>query len=143
VDTRLCATCARPTKNGALCVACEVKADKTLDTEHQEHARVAEWLRSCECGLVGWYHPPNDARHSPKQYRRRKNAGCTNGMVDFLVFRPGAASDVALEIKARTSGRVSKDQEQWLQKLAAAGWYTLVAHGSDDAIAQLSALGIG
>jgi hypothetical protein len=81
--------------------------------------------------------------------------GASKGFPDFLIFDippqrvllEWGFSDcvgLALEIKRPVRGsRPTKDQLEWLAKLAKRGWLVRVDWGADEALRALQALGYG
>ena len=56
---------------------------------------------------------------------------------EFTLLIVDRGQRLALEMKARDSGTVSKEQKQWLAHLETQGWTVAVCHGAQDAIAWL------
>lgn len=115
-----------------------------VPTEEQEMRALAQWL---DWHGILWAHPPQESPRHIAYARRLKAMGMRAGLPDVLVFDiPPAArqySGVAIELKRRVGGRVSKTQETWLRQLDERGWYTRVCQGADEAIEVLERLGYG
>ena len=60
-----------------------------------------------------------------------KAMGVVAGVPDFFLFLPG--KNLAIELKTKV-GRVSEQQQQWLDLLHAQGFETTVAYGVNAAI---------
>lgn len=75
-----------------------------------------------------------------------KMEGVRKGAPDYLIFDAPRnvpyAVGVALEMKKTQGGTVRKEQHACLADLASCGWVVIIGHGSADAIAKLSLLGI-
>lgn len=129
----------------------------TVPTEEQEQRALATWL---DLMRVTWCHVPNGGHRHAAVAGKLRAAGVKAGVPDVLIFdrlecqdgdRPDAAlvdRGVALELKRSkakgvATGRVSEEQSRWHAALLVRGWIVLVAYGANDAIAQLTALGIG
>ena len=113
-------------------------------TEEQEQKVLVEWME-----LVGikYCHVPNEGKHKVQYLRKQKLLGVKAGIPDILVFtKPPKAPDargVAIELKRRKGGRLSKSQEYWLHELRQHGWVTAVCAGADAAIKMLESYGYG
>jgi hypothetical protein len=129
-----------------------------VPTEAQDQARLAAYLD--RRGFL-WCHVPNEIPMpspkglSPSVYQRLKRLifgwlmalrarGLKKGVPDALIFtRPkiwiGETQPIgmAMELKRAKGGNVSEDQQLWLHGLSNIGWYSYVAHGSDDAIREI------
>lgn len=121
-----------------------VIADPRNPSEEHVQRTVAEWLD--RHGIL-WCHVPNEGRHKP-QYRRKMAAlGLKSGVPDILVFdTPPAvkcARGTAIELKRKTGGRVSAQQQEWLEALEGRGWVCAVCEGIDEALEHLESLGYG
>lgn len=80
-----------------------------------------------------FHHSPNGGLRDKRTASRLKMMGTRRGVPDLMCFcgRDGYVG-LALELKL-AGGRVSKDQQRWIDRLAAHGWMTSVAYGLDDA----------
>lgn len=80
-----------------------------------------------------FHHSPNGGLRDKRTASRLKMMGTRRGVPDLMCFcgRDGYVG-LALELKL-AGGRVSADQQRWLDRLAAHGWMTNVAYGLDDA----------
>lgn len=103
-----------------------------LPTEDAEQRALVQWLR-----LRGYafHHSPNATGHTPEARRRAgrmKAAGTSAGFPDLLVFAHGKR--IAIELKRQKGGRASKEQLDWLTRLANYGFEAAVCHGAAEAI---------
>ena len=97
-----------------------------VPTEHSEAVGLADYMR-----------------HRGVVFLRAE--GVMPGVPDYLVFSgPGGRKlkslhGIAVVLKRRNGGRVTRQQEEWLEILPVLDWHAFVAHGADDAIKQLEA----
>jgi hypothetical protein len=87
---------------------------------------------------------PNGGRRDLREASKLKASGVEAGVPDILIFDPPPqlrAVGTALEMKRAGGGRLSDKQKKWLELLRERGWHTLVAHGAEDALAQLAEAG--
>ncbi len=105
--------------------------------------QVALAARLDRAGLT-WCHVPNGGRRGRREAVALQASGVKAGVPDVLVFTPPPSGrgrvGVALELKA-LAGSPAPEQREWLERLHACGWATVVAYGCDDAVAQLRMLG--
>lgn len=107
--------------------------------ESSEHRALADWLD--RCGLF-WEHVPMGGKRSKRQGRVLRAMGARSGSPDFRIYdRVGPYIGAAIELKREVSGKPSKQQTDFLEKLEKRGWAVTVAHGADAAIAWLKGLG--
>jgi hypothetical protein len=115
-----------------------------LPTEEQEQVAVARWLRR---NRVLFTHPPNGMHRTKSAGARLKRLGVIAGVPDLLIFSPAPAfpeaRGVAIEMKRRSRGMVSLNQERFHRALEEAGWLVYVCEGAAVAINQLKELGYG
>lgn len=119
-----------------------IRKPKTITPlESQEAEFLARWLT---LRRIIFTHVPNEirARH-PGYLRKRARQGVQTGFPDYLIFTRtgGVEIGVALELKRVGGAKPRPEQRDWLDRLSALGWHTLVAYGAADAIDQLKALG--
>jgi hypothetical protein len=111
-------------------------------SESVEMQILARWL---DLAGVLWCHVPNGGKRHVGVARKLKAEGVKPGCPDILIFTPPPAElhrrGFAIELKRKTGGRVSPDQEQWLRDLRALNWVALIATGADVAIKYLEAWG--
>jgi len=103
-------------------------------TEDQEQRIVAQFL-----DLLGfrWTHCPNEGKRNPVNGARLKASGMKKGTPDILIFDPPPGSDwvgVAIELKRSKGGKISKEQQEWLDALSDRGWLTRCCKGSGETI---------
>lgn len=117
-------------------------------SEAQEGADLADWL---DARHVLYVHVPNGGLRSGREAASLRRQGVKPGCPDYLIFSEpsqpcgrlacGGVHGVALELKKASGGVLSAVQDVFIPKLHACSWVVLVAHGANDAIAQLEALG--
>lgn len=108
------------------------KDPNAVPTEHQEQVKLVGWMRK-----KGWTFcavPNGGARSSAIEGARLRSAGLQKGFPDLLVFWPVQA---AIELKRQKGGRVSPEQQAWLDTLQGCGWQVQVCKGADAAIEWL------
>lgn len=113
-----------------------------LPLEDQETKALASWLRNR--GYEWFHHSPNEAKRSPRLGKKLKDMGMSPGFPDLIIFEvPEGANfyGVAIEMKRRNGGRVSKYQAAWLAYMSEVGWCTKVCKGAQDAMEYLKCLG--
>ena len=100
---------------------------------------IAELLDTAgQPGLV-WFHVPNGGARSPIEAAILNGLGVKRGVPDIFAVYQGNL--YVLELKTE-DGTLSNDQRVMLERLAAAGAYTAVAYGVDQAIATLKSWGL-
>ena len=113
-------------------------------TEEQEQKALVEWM---ELMGIKYCHVPNEGKHKVQYLRKQALLGVKAGIPDILVFtappKAPKARGVAIEMKRRKGGRLSKSQEYWLDELRRHGWITAVCAGADNAIKLLESYGYG
>ena len=122
-----------------------------VPSEHSEQVRLARYLDSI--GVL-WCAVPNaghgaHGRQGAIRGARMRAEGLKAGVPDLLIFdkppgkgKAGAScAGVAIELKRIKGGRVSEDQQRWLDGLAARGWITSVCKGFDEAVTFLEEWG--
>lgn len=95
---------------------------------------------------IFWLHPPNEAKRSPWLGAQMKRLGLKAGAPDVIILQsipkmPGKRGAM-IELKRAVGGRVSKSQDDFLERAETEGWATCVAHGFKDAIVFLKDCGL-
>jgi hypothetical protein len=123
----------------------KVKEPKPLETVEQQ--RVVNWLRSREPDIA-FFSVPNGANKSIAARIKFKREGLDPGVPDILIVTKSPKKDkpIAIEMKRAVNHKaectcLSPEQKQWHVKLINNGWIIIVAHGAEEAIADLEALG--
>jgi hypothetical protein len=101
-----------------------------IPSEHDEQVSFVLWL-----SLMGmsYFHVPNSTyTKSWNQKRINKEMGVKPGVPDLFVVTPKGL--IAIEMKRRKGGVVSKDQREWIDTLNNSGVPTRVCKGCEEAI---------
>jgi len=128
----------RPSKRWKLKMACP--------REDDEQAALAKYLHllAKKYGFK-WAHPPNGGDRDVRVAARLKSHGVSKGLPDILIFGSPPnhphAPGCALELKRRSGGVVSTEQQEWLDYLEGMGWCVTVACGWEDAKKYLDKIG--
>jgi hypothetical protein len=104
--------------------------------EDQLQRSVLDHLRWRAVDGAFWFHVPNGGWRSPVEAMVFKSLGVTAGVPDLLIVHDGGL--FGLELKAE-GGRVSEAQHATMEAMRRAGAIVAVAHGIDQALAQLEA----
>lgn len=112
--------------------------------EEQEQEALAAWLNGWR---LWWCHVPNETNAMPSYMAKRRRLGVQAGVPDVLIFdrppRNPTCAGVAIELKRADGGRVSQNQQLWLEHLGSIGWLVSVCYGAREAIDWLRKLGYG
>jgi hypothetical protein len=100
---------------------------RKVPSEALECGRLVDYLKSKKLRFT---HIPNST-NSKKQGVKNKRMGTSPGVPDYLILLPSGC--LWLEMKRRKGGRVSPEQREWLDALAAVGCETAVCAGFDAA----------
>jgi hypothetical protein len=106
----------------------------TKRSEHVEQREFVSWFRKSYPG-VRIFAIPNGGKRSLVESGRLKVEGVSSGVPDLCI----PAWCTWVEMKA-VGGLLSKDQREWRQYLHSVGHKVIVAFGTEDAKAQISAL---
>lgn len=111
--------------------------------EEDEQIAFVQWM---QLHNIPHAHVPNEIGGSSRSVKIRaikmKRMGTSKGFPDLLVFLPfkgitgavDAYEMVAIEMKRKKGGTVSKEQKQWIEILTKAGVPSKVCRGADEAI---------
>ncbi len=110
-------------------------------TEEELQIQVAQWLNMW--GVL-WMHCPNEGKRSRRLGAKLKRMGLSPGVPDVLIFEAWQDGDfsghgIAIELKT-AKGRLTTQQEQWLDDLERRGWLTAVCRSLDEVMAECEAL---
>lgn len=109
---------------------------EVIPTEADEARTLVAWLR---VKGIRFSHSPNETGHSMEARRRAirmKQQGTSRGFPDYCVIVKSGV--IFIELKRRVGGRVSPEQQQWLDDLNQAGVPAYVARGAEEAITLVS-----
>jgi hypothetical protein len=106
--------------------------------EEPDQIALAELLD--RSGLL-WNHVPNEIQCKPQYYAKRKRLGVKKGVPDNFIYDAPplipTSRGAVIELKRERGGKVSDEQEMWIQELRGRGWEVAVCNGIDEAIEQL------
>lgn len=105
-------------------------------TEHDEQAALIEWAKFAEPhypDLALLFAIPNGGARHPATGARMKAEGVKPGVPDLFLPAPRRRyHGLFIEMKKK-GGRVSADQNAWLDNLNSRGYATAVCYGFEDA----------
>ncbi|HEI6729928.1 TPA: VRR-NUC domain-containing protein [Yersinia enterocolitica] len=107
-------------------------------SETEEQAALIEWAdKTVIDGIcIGDYliHIPNEGRRGPKAAKDAKRLGLRKGVPDlFLALPRGRYAGLWIEMKVG-DGKLSQQQDIWLQKLSSAGYNAVCCFGFTEAV---------
>ena len=105
-----------------------------IPTEHEEQRELVRWFR-ITYRPVRIFAIPNGGFRSMATAGRLKVEGVSPGVPDLFV----PAWHLWIEMKRLKGGRLSPEQQDWIEYLEGVGHTCLICHGADDAKAQISA----
>ena len=86
---------------------------------------------------VNIFHVANESgvSSSAGHIEKRRRKGVTQGVSDYIILTPGIKPSAVIELKRRdrTKSKVSKDQIDFLERVASDGGYAAIAYGLDEA----------
>lgn len=122
----------------------KAKAAELIPTEEQEQRTVVEWL---ELHDILFAAIPNGGHRRKVTAAILKGQGVKPGVPDLLIFTKPPKyphyRGVAIEMKRRKDGTLSRYQEGWLAALESEDWLSRICLGADEAIELLEHLGYG
>ena len=109
-------------------------------SEHDEQVAVCQWLSMQHPEVLYWANPNgaqlagNVARRAA-QMNKLKAEGFLPGVADITIAEPrGQWHGCFVEMKRAKGGALSENQEWFLAQVEQRGYYTIVAHGFDQAV---------
>ncbi len=105
--------------------------------ESEEQAALIQWAglqqgKYPELKLL--YHIPNGGSRHKAEAQRLKAEGVKAGVPDLcLPVARGQWHGLYIELKRRSSGKVSRSQSEWLEALIKQGYCAAVCHGWEEA----------
>jgi hypothetical protein len=89
-----------------------------------------------------WFHPPNGGTRDIVTAKRLQALGVKRGVPDIIVLCRYIMDGkmyhgIVIEMKSDGRAKATVYQRWWLSVFKQLGWYTMVAHGADEAIAYL------
>ena len=83
------------------------------------------------------FHVANERTTSPQSGALLKRKGVLSGVSDILIMKPSKEKHgAAIELKSK-NGKVSPNQQSFLDTLAENGYFTAVCYSADEAIATI------
>ncbi|WP_315707558.1 VRR-NUC domain-containing protein [Brenneria uluponensis] len=119
------------TRNGKVCKVYH-------QAELEEQAALIEWADKTmiDSICIGDYliHIPNEGKRGPKAAKNAKRLGVRAGGPDlFLALPRGKYAGLWIEMKAK-DGKLTKQQERWINRLESAGHRAVCCFGFDQAV---------
>lgn len=109
------------------------------EAEYRLHCQIADLLRIFGVRDLRFWHTPNGGKRNPREASRFKSMGVLPGVVDFIISTPTDGM-FFLEVKSPT-GRLSKEQADFLDAMIRHGHKTAVVNSFDKAVAVLNTWG--
>lgn len=113
-----------------------------VPTESNEQQTLFEWARRMQGKwpeLALLYHIPNEGKRSARTGARLKAEGLKSGVPDICLPVPkGEYHGLYIELKRRKNARVTTEQLEWVERLAAQGYVAAVCRGCDEAISLIT-----
>ena len=107
-------------------------------TESEEQQALFAWaglMESKHPELAWLVHVPNGGLRNMPEAVRFKAEGVRKGFPDIvLTVARGGYHSLAIELKRQRGGRVSPEQQGWIDWLNAQGWLAVVCKGAAEAI---------
>lgn len=102
-------------------------------TETQEQKQLIQWCRT-DPRFQYLFHIPNESIGGQGWIVRNRQMGVKAGVPDLFYPVPiGGYSGLFIEMKARTGGRLSLEQQRWIAALTEMGYKCVVAKGWEEA----------
>lgn len=115
-------------------VKIKVTKKPSVDTESQEQIRFVSWCRNHPIAKR-IYHIPNGGQRSITTAVRLKAEGTVAGVPDLALNYPhGNYHGLFIEMKRIKGGKVSPEQQDWLEYLNSVGYKAVVCKGFDEAV---------
>ena len=115
--------------------------DDMCPTEMEEQTALLSWARLAQGKwpeLALLYHVPNEGKRSRTAGARMKAEGLKKGVPDLcLPVARGGCHGLYIELKRVRGGRVSDDQQRWLDALNEQGYFATVCRGWQQAAAEI------
>ena len=114
----------------------------TYPTEDAEQMALFRWAelqagKYPELRLL--FHIPNGGSRGKAEAGRFRAMGVKAGVPDlFLPVARGTWHGLFIEMKRRKGGRVSPEQEDWMQALVFQGYAAIVCHGMEEAAREIA-----
>ena len=114
----------------------KTKTMKTTASETDEQIAVIEY---CDVYGIPIYHIANEGKRTHYTGNLLRRLGMRKGVPDLCIPLPrGKYHGFYIEMKSE-SGKVTKEQREWLKLLKNNGYATAICYGADEAINKISA----
>jgi hypothetical protein len=118
-----------------------VNKERRLALESEEQQAVITWAimsRGKWPELKMLYHVPNEGARSVTYAAQLKRMGMRRGVPDLcLPVARGGFHGLYIELKRYAGSRVTPEQQEWIEDLAAQGFRAVICYGADEAIAEI------
>lgn len=109
-----------------------------VPSEYAEQTQLFRWARLINTPLGRlsqfMFAIPNEGKRTLAMAAKLKAQGLRAGVPDVMVALPlHGKPGLFIEMKRTKGGKVSDKQQEWLDRLARAGYVTTVAHGAEEA----------
>lgn len=102
-------------------------------TETQEQKQLIQWCRT-DPRFQYLFHIPNESVGGQGWLTRNRQMGVKAGVPDLFYPVPlRGYHGLFIEMKVRSGGRLSLEQQRWITALSTMGYKCVVAHGWDEA----------
>lgn len=108
---------------------------KTCPSESEEQIGFLGWFEGAFSG-VRIFHIPNGGHRAISVGKKMKAEGVKAGVPDLYI----PAWKIWIEMKRQKGGKVSAEQQEWIDYLTSIGDTVILARGARDASAQLIAI---
>jgi hypothetical protein len=107
-------------------------------SEHHEQVAIFEWVKlnlAKYPQLENLFAIPNGGQRSPVTGAMLKAEGVRSGVADIMLAYPcNGYHGLFIELKRRDGGKVSPQQQDWINRLNKAGYLAIVAYGAKEAV---------
>lgn len=113
------------------------KAKALVPSEQQDHLALVKWAKY-NPKLKTLIHIANEYDGGKIGGYRRKLMGVKAGVSDFFLPLPlGGYHGMWLELKRVEGGKVSREQQDWLNLMQELGYFVTVCYGFEDAVSKI------
>ena|SRR6185312_8341360 len=114
---------------------------KIIPTEEQEHFALMDWLTYRPSIKSHFIHIPNGGSRHILEAKKLKRMGVKKGVSDFFLAQPAHPyAGLWIELKRKNKKIMpSKEQQEWIDLMNAAGYKAVICYGAQEAIDQINA----
>lgn len=113
----------------------KTKKINNTPTELQDQIKLCSWLRKAG---IRFYAIPNGGFRNMSEAVKLKASGISPGIPDICIPIPiEPYHGLYIELKRISGGRVSKEQQDWIDFLSNKGYYAIVAKGFEEAKSEV------